>query len=79
VGLRRFLAPIKQFVSFALWKSCYFGMMIKCKILPAPGGFECAAYRSGIHTRLIGRPFPILSLDDGLALTVAATVLPYFF
>ena len=41
-------------------------MVLERKILPAPGGFECAANASGIHTRLIRWTFPILGMDKGV-------------
>ncbi len=41
-------------------------MVLERKILPAPGGFECAANASGIHARLIRWTFPILGMDKGV-------------
>jgi hypothetical protein len=42
--------------------------VLERKILPAPGGFECAANASGIHTRLIRWTFPISAWTRVLSL-----------
>jgi len=48
-----------------------FGMVGKSQMFPAPGSFKGTTDGGGIGERLEIRPFPILSLDNRLALAVA--------